>query len=137
VRLVGAVAFGGLALPITCATLLLVQNANADFACENEFPVRGPASDRSAVRGIGFENAYLSLGGRCTYEMQDGSTAVARQPGWWLSATLITVSALSAALAGHLARREGHFGLLFAFLTIVNVPLGLLLAMLARRREGA
>jgi hypothetical protein len=50
------------------AALFVVQTANADSACES-YPASVPGADFSDVRGIGFENSFLNLGGRCEYRI--------------------------------------------------------------------
>ena len=86
------------------------------------------------MRGIGFRNSLLNLGGRCEYRMDDGSVVVTREPGWWFSGTIAGFSAVVAVVAALLARRKGHRGLLYGVATLVAPPLGLALAVAAPRK---
>ena len=132
-RLVGMALLGGVALLVTCASLFVVQNANADSACES-YPASVPGADFSDVRGVDFKNSFLNLGGRCTYRMEDGSTVTTREPGWWFSGTLIAIAAVFALLAVYVVRRKGYSGWLFGLFTLVSPLMGLLLALIVRRR---
>ena len=112
--------------------LLILQNENADFACES--PQAVPGVDVENLRGIGFRNSLLNLGGRCEYRMDDGSLVVTREPGWWFSGTIAGFSAVVAVVAALLARRKGHRGWLYGATTLVAPPLGLALAVAAPRK---
>jgi hypothetical protein len=113
--------------------LLVVQIANADDACES-YPQTVPGADFQDVRGIGFENSFLNLGGRCTYRMDDGSVVVTREPGWWFSGTIAGFVAVIAMVTAFFARRKGHPGLLFGLTALLAPPLGFALAVAAPRR---
>jgi hypothetical protein len=108
------------------------------MACES-YPHTVPGADYLDVRGIGFENSFLNLGGRCTYRMDDGSVFVAREPGWWFSGTIAGFAAVFAVAVAYLARRKGHPGWLYGFTTLFAPPLGLAptLAAPRRARSGA
>ncbi|MBA2691737.1 MAG: hypothetical protein H0U65_04475 [Rubrobacter sp.] len=67
----GASFIGCVATLFVYVALFIVQTANADNACES-YPAGVPGADYSDVRGIGFENSFLNLGGRCAYHMNDG-----------------------------------------------------------------
>ena len=112
--------------------LLFVQTQNADYACESPQAVDGIDVER--IRGIGFENSYLNLGGRCEYRMNDGSVIHTREPGWWFSGTIAGFVAVLACAVAFFVRRKGHLGLLFGLTTLLAPPLGLLLAIAAPRR---
>ncbi len=122
-----------------CATLVLylmmffVQIQNADNACESP---SATLSDNSLddLRGVGFENSFLNLGGKCAYRMDDGSVVHAREPGWWFSGTIGGLAAALAGLAVFLVRRKGHLGALFGLATLLAPPLGLTLAIATPRR---
>ena len=60
-----AVVAGTAATVLFYLFLLFVQIQNAEDACEGF----GPTGNYEDVRGIGFENSFLNLGGRCTYRM--------------------------------------------------------------------
>ena len=124
--------FGVLATLFFYLGLLILQNENADFACESPQAVRG--IDLNDLRGIGFRNSLLNLGGRCEYRMDDGSVLVTREPGWWFSGTIAGFIAMIAVLAGYLTRRKGHAGWLYGLTTLVAPPLGFALAVAAPRR---
>ena len=115
--------------------LLFVQIQNADNACEGF----GPTGNHEGVRGIGFENSFLNLGGRCTYRMDDGSVVVTREPGWWFSGTIAGFVAAFAVVVAYLVRRKGHPGWLYGLTALLAPPLGLALALAAPRRtlQGA
>ncbi len=95
-RLLLAAVGGTAATLIFYLSLFFLQIQNADNACES-YPQTVPGTDFQDVRGIGFENSFLNLGGRCTYQMNDGSTVVTREPGWWFSGS---IEGLVAAFAG-------------------------------------
>ena len=78
--------FGSVGTLFFYVALLIVQNENADYACES--PEAVPGIEVEDLRGIGFENSYLNLGGRCEYRMDDGSVVVTQEPGWWFSGTI-------------------------------------------------
>ena len=113
--------------------LFFVQIQNADNACES-YPQTVPGPDYLDVRGIGFENSFLNLGGLCTYRMDDGSVVVTREPGWWFSGTIAGFLAVLAGLSALLVRSNGHPGLLYGLATLVAPPLGLALSVAAPRR---
>ena len=133
---VAAVA-GVLGTSVFYLALLLVQIENADAACES--PQAVPGLETEEIRGIGFENSFLSLGGRCTYRMDDGSVVVTREPGWSFVATIAGFVAMLAGPAATFARRKGRSGLLYGIVTLVAPPLGLALALAVpqRPRSGA
>jgi hypothetical protein len=110
--------------------LLFVQIQNAEDACEGF----GPTGNYEDVRGIGFENSFLNLGGRCTYRMDDGSVVVTREPGWWFSGTIAGFVAAFAVVVAYLVRRRGHMGLLYGLTALFAPPLGFALALVAPRR---
>jgi hypothetical protein len=112
--------------------LFFVQIQNADNACEG-YPATESGADFEDVRGIGFENSFLNLGGRCTYHMNDGSVVHTREPGWWFSGTIAGFVAACADAVVLLARRRGHPGVLFGLTTLIAPPLGLALARAAPR----
>lgn len=121
-------AVGGMAATlIFYLFLFFLQVQNADNACES-YPQTVPGADFQDVRGIGFENSFLNPGGRCTYQMDDGSTVVTREPGWWFSGSIVgLVAAFAGAFAGAVvvaARRTGHAGVLFGLATLVAPSLG-------------
>lgn len=113
--------------------LFIVQIANADDACES-YPQTVAGADFEDVRGIGFENSFLNLGGRCTYRMIDGSVVHTREPGWWFSGTLAGLVAACAVAVVLFVRQRGHLGGLFGLTTLVAPPLGLALALAAPRK---
>lgn len=131
--LVGVFVAGCVATLFVYAALLVVQISNADSACES-YPASVPGADFADVRGIGFENSLLNLGGRCTYHMNDGSVVVTREPGWWFVETIAGIVTVFAGLVSYLARRKGYSGWLFGLCAFVAPPLGLLLAVTARRK---
>ena len=133
VRVLGMVLLGASAVFVTSAALLIVQVQNADNACES-FPAGVPGADYSDVRDLGFKNSYLNLGGKCVYYLDDGSAVKTREPGQWFSGSLMAIAAAAALLTVYLVRRKGHSGWLFGLLTFVNTPLGLLLALVVRRK---
>jgi hypothetical protein len=120
----GAVLVGSLVTLIFYGLLSVVQTANADTACESG-------------RGIGFEDSFPNLGGRCTYHLDDGSVVATREPGWWFSSSIAGSVAVFAGLVFYLARRKGHAGWLYGLTTLVAPPLGLALAVGAPRRGRA
>ena len=109
--------------------LLVLQNENADYACES--PQEAPGVDVNDLRGIGFENTFLNLGGRCEYRLENGSVIVTREPGWWFSATIGGFVAVIAVVVIHVARRKGHPGLLYGLTALLAPPLGFALAVAA------
>ena len=125
-------ALGCLATLFFYLALLVVQNENADYACES--PRAVPGLDVSNLRDIGFENSFLNLGGRCAYHMDDGSVIVTREPGWWFPATVVGFVAMLAGPAAMFARRKGRSGLLYGLATLVAPPLGLALSLAVPRR---
>lgn len=129
-RLLLAAVGGSAATLVFYLFLFFVQIQNADNACEGF----GPTGNHEDVRGIGFENSFLNLGGRCTYYMNDGSVIVTREPDWWFSGTIAGSVAVIAGLAALLAGRKGCSGLLYGLTTLVAPPLGLVLALAASRR---
>ena len=136
VLLLGAVLVGSLVTLIFYGLLLVVQTGNADMACES-YPQTIPGADYEDVRGIGFENSFLNLGGLCTYHMDDGSVVVTREPGWWFSSSIAGSVAVFAGLVFYLARLKGHAGWLYGLTSLVAPPLGLALAVGAPRRGRA
>ena len=110
--------------------LLILQNENADFACENP-PAAVPNIEWGDIRDIGFRNSLLNLGGRCEHRMGDGSVIVTREPGWWFSGT---IAGFVSVVAAFVVRRKGHRGWLYGATTLVAPPLGLALAVAAPRR---
>lgn len=123
---------GILATSVFYLALLIVQNENADRACES--PQAVPGIEVEDIRDIGFENSLLNLGGRCEYRMDDGSVVVTREPGWWFSATIVGFVVMVAGVVVEFARRKGHPGWLYGFATLVAPPLGLALLLAAPRR---
>ncbi|QIN82984.1 hypothetical protein GBA63_10235 [Rubrobacter tropicus] len=113
--------------------LMVVQIVNADDACES-YPQTVPGADFEDVRGFGFENSFLNLGGRCTYHMDDGSVVITREPGWGFSGTIAGFAVMIAAAVTFLVRRKGHPGVLYGLTALVAPPLGLALALAAPRR---
>ena len=120
----------------SAATLLLylalffVQIANADDSCESPWATV-PGIDVDDLRGIGFENSFLNLGGRCRYFMEDGSVVVTREPGWWFSGTIASLVAALSGIAVLLTRRRGHRGVLYGLTTLLAPPLGLAMVAVA------
>lgn len=114
--------------------LMVVQFANADMACET-YPQTVPGADFEDVRGIGFENSWLNLGGRCAYYMSDGAVVHTREPGWSFSGTIAGFVAIVAGLAVFVVRRKGHLGWLYGIATLLAPPLGFALAVAAPRRR--
>jgi hypothetical protein len=110
--LAGAFSVGCVATLFFYFALFGVQTENADYACES-YPASVPGADYSDVRGVGFENSFLNLGGRCTYHMNDGSVVVTREPGWWFAGTIAGIVSDFASLVIYLARRRGYPGWLF------------------------
>ena len=133
-----AVVAGVLATSAFYLALLVVQIENADRACESPRSTV-PGLETEDIRDVGFENSFLSLGGRCEYRLDDGSVVVTREPGWGFSATIVGFVVMAAGVVVELARRKGHPGLFFGFATLVAPPLGvaLLLAAPPRARSGA
>ena len=115
--------------------LFVVQIQNADNACES-YPQTVPGADFEDVRGIGFENSFSNLGGKCTYRMDDGSVVHTREPGWWFSGSIAGFFAVLAGVAVFVVRRKGHVGALFGLVALLAPPLGLALAA-AMPRKGA
>lgn len=113
--------------------LFFVQIQNADPACES-YPQTVPGADFEDVWGLGFENGYLNLGGKCTYYMNDGSVVHTREPGWWFSGTIAGFVIVFAGAVALFVRRKEHAGLLFGLTTLLAPPLGLALAVAAPRR---
>ena len=132
-RLLIAGFFGFVATLVFYLALFFIQIANADNACES-YPQTVPGADFEDVRGIGFENSFLNLGGRCTYRMDDGSVVLTREPGWWFSGTIASFAAMLAGVAVLFARRKGHSGWLYGIATLVAPPLGFALVVAAPRR---
>lgn len=132
-RLLLAVVAGVPATLLFYLALFLVQIANADDACES-FPATVPGADFQDVQGIGFENSFLNLGGRCRYHMDDGSVVVTREPGWWFSGTIVGFVVMVAGPAAMFARRKRRSGLLYGLITLVAPPLGLALSLAVPRR---
>jgi hypothetical protein len=126
-------AAGAAATLVFYFVLMVVQIDNADMACESN-PRTVLGADFEAVRGIGFENSFMNLGGRCTYRMDDGSVVVTREPGWWFSGTIAGFVAMLAGLAVLVGRRKGHSGILYGLTTLVAPPLGLTLVATAPRK---
>jgi hypothetical protein len=124
--------FGFIATLVLYLVLLFIQNENADYACES--PSAVPGIEVGDIRGIGFQNAFLNLGGRCEYRMDDGSVKVTREPGWWFSGTIAGIVALLATAAVLIVRRKGHLGMLFGLTTLIAPPLGIALAVATPRR---
>ena len=89
------------------------------------------------MRGMGFENSFLNLGGRCECRLENGSVVITRDPGWWFSGTLAGVVAAFVVLVLSLARRRGHRGWLFGLTALVAPPLGFALAVAAPRRRSS
>ncbi len=129
---------GVLATSVFYLALLLVQIENADRACESP-QATVPGLETEDIQGIGFENSFLNLGGRCTYRMNDGSVVVTREPGWWFPATIVGFLMMLAGPAAMFARRKGRSGLLYGLATLVAPPLGLALSLAVpqRPRSGA
>ena len=113
--------------------LFIVQIQNADDACES-YPQTVPDADFQDVRGIGFENSFLNLGGNCIYYMNDGAVVHTREPGWWFSGSIAGFAALVAVVAALLVRRKGHTGILYGLVTLLAPPLGLALVVAAPRK---
>lgn len=111
--------------------LLILQIANADNACES-YPQTIPGADFDDVRGMGFQNSFLNLGGKCTYYMKDGAVVHTREPGWWFSGTITGLAGIVSAFSVLVARRKGHPGVLFGFATLFAPPLGVALAIAGR-----
>ena len=132
----GAVLVGSFVTHGFYGALFVVQTANADIACES-YPQTVPGADYDEVRGIGFENSFLSLGGRCTYHMDDGSVVETREPGWWFSGSIASSVAVFAGLVFSLARRKGHAGWSHGVITLVAPPLGFALVVGTPRRGRA
>lgn len=132
-RLLGATIVGTAATLFFYFALIIIQAANADGACET-YPHTVPGADFEDVRGLGFENSYLNLGGSCTYYMTDGSVVHTREPGWWFSGTIVSFVAVLAGFAVLLVRRKGHSGWLYGLTALLAPPLGLLLSATAARR---
>ena len=130
-----AVVAGTAATVLFYLFLLFVQIQNAEDACEGF----GPTGNYEDVRGIGFENSFLNLGGRCTYRMDDGSVVVTREPGWWFSGTIAGFVAAFAVVVAYLARRKGHSGWPYGLTALLAPPLGPALALAApgRTLQGA
>lgn len=63
-RLLLAVVAGSSGTLIFYIALFVVQIANADNGCES-YPATVPGADFQDVQGIGFENSFVNLGGRC------------------------------------------------------------------------
>jgi len=108
------------------------------MACES-YPQTVPGADYADVRGIGFENSLLNLGGRCTYYMKDGSVVIAHEPGWWFSGTIAGFALTFAGLVVLLARRKGYSGWVAGLCALVAPPLAWLLTVVAvpkARRDG-
>ena len=135
-KLLAAGLAGVLATLLFYLFLFFVQIQNADPACES-YPQTVPGADFEDVRGFGFENGYLNLGGKCAYYMNDGSVVHTREPGWWFSGTIAGLAALVAGGVAVFVRRRGHTGVLFGLATFVAPPLGLALAVAAPRRGSS
>ena len=129
---------GVLGTSVFYLALLLVQIENADLACESP-QATVPGLEVEEIRGIRFESSFLNLGGRCTYRMDDGSTVVTREPGWWFPATIVGFLLMLAGPAAMFARRKGRSGVLYGLTTLVAPPLGLLLSLAVAQipRSGA
>jgi hypothetical protein len=87
--------------------LFVIQTVNADSACET-YPTSVQGADSSDVRGITFRNAWLNLGGSCTYRLQDGSVASTWEPELWFPGTIAGVITVFASPIVYLARRREH-----------------------------
>ena len=124
----GAILCGLFATLAFYTVLFIVQTVNADSACEG-YPASVPGAWFSDVRGVGFENSFLNLGGRCTYHMQDGAVVVTREPGWWFSGTIAGLAVAPAGFIFHLVRRKGHPGWLFGLCALTAPPMALVLAV--------
>ena len=129
--------FGFVATLVFYLALLVVQNENADYACES--PQAVPGLDVNNLRDIHFENSFLNFGGRCAYYMDDGSVIVTREPGWWFPATIVGFLVMLAGPAAMFARRKGRSGVLYGITTLVAPPMGLALSLAVahRPRSGA
>ena len=115
--------------------LFFVQIQNAEDACESYTGIM-PGTEFSEIRSIGFQNAYLNLGGRCEYRLENGSVVVTRKPGWWFSGTIASFVVAFAGVVAFLARWKGHLGLLYGLATLLAPPLGIALALAAARGPG-
>jgi hypothetical protein len=133
--LAGTILLGSFATPFVYAAHFVVQTVNADDACES-YPQNVPGAGFSDVRGVGFENSFLNLGGHCTFHMNDGSVVITREPGWWFSGTIAGFAAVFAGLVGYLARRKEYSGWVAGLYALLAPPLALLLTVIAVPKAG-
>ena len=66
------------------------------MACKS-YPQTVFGADSEDVRGIGFENSFLNLGGLCS--------------GWWFTRKIVGFVAILAGLVVLVVRRKGHSGI--------------------------